>query len=202
RHSDEGDRLQRQAAARPGRQQPLLQHQRDHARRRRVARRDHRYHRRSGGHVLPLHAQPRSPVERRRELRRADDRSSGQLGRAAMNSLKMATAISTCRILSLLATAATLLLAAGANAAAPGITGPAFNLTAREAYISQPDGQMVYSWGYGCNPNIPPTGYAPAAVTGAKCGTMQIPGPTLIVTEGQTVSVTLTNNLPTSAGNT
>ena len=31
---------------------------------------------------------------------------------------------------------------------------------------------------------------------------MQIPGPTLIVTEGQTVRVTLTNSLPTSAGNT
>jgi FtsP/CotA-like multicopper oxidase with cupredoxin domain len=31
---------------------------------------------------------------------------------------------------------------------------------------------------------------------------MQVPGPTLIVTEGQTVVVTLTNNLPTAAGNT
>jgi FtsP/CotA-like multicopper oxidase with cupredoxin domain len=31
---------------------------------------------------------------------------------------------------------------------------------------------------------------------------MQVPGPTLIVTEGQTVTVTLTNGLPTSAGNT
>jgi FtsP/CotA-like multicopper oxidase with cupredoxin domain len=31
---------------------------------------------------------------------------------------------------------------------------------------------------------------------------MQIPGPTLIVTEGQTVVVNLTNNLPTPAGNT
>jgi FtsP/CotA-like multicopper oxidase with cupredoxin domain len=31
---------------------------------------------------------------------------------------------------------------------------------------------------------------------------MQVPGPTLIVTEGQTVTVNLTNNLPTSAGNT
>jgi FtsP/CotA-like multicopper oxidase with cupredoxin domain len=31
---------------------------------------------------------------------------------------------------------------------------------------------------------------------------MQVPGPTLIVTEGQTVTVTLTNSLPTSAGNT
>jgi FtsP/CotA-like multicopper oxidase with cupredoxin domain len=31
---------------------------------------------------------------------------------------------------------------------------------------------------------------------------MQVPGPTLIVTEGQTVTVNLTNGLPTSAGNT
>ena len=31
---------------------------------------------------------------------------------------------------------------------------------------------------------------------------MQLPGPTLIVTEGQTVTVTLTNNLPKAAGNT
>ncbi len=31
---------------------------------------------------------------------------------------------------------------------------------------------------------------------------MQVPGPTLIVTEGQTVTVTLLNNLPAAAGNT
>ncbi len=31
---------------------------------------------------------------------------------------------------------------------------------------------------------------------------MQIPGPTLIVTEGSPVSITLTNNLPAAAGNT
>ena len=37
---------------------------------------------------------------------------------------------------------------------------------------------------------------------GATCPLMQVPAPTLIVTEGQTVTVTLTNNLPISAGNT
>ena len=42
-------------------------------------------------------------------------------------------------------------LTATAHAAAPGITGPTFNLTAQPAYLSQPDGQSVYSWGYGCN---------------------------------------------------
>ncbi len=86
-----------------------------------------------------------------------------------------------------------------ANAAVPGITGPTFNLVAQPNYLNQPDGAQVYAWGYGCNGA--PSGFAPAAISGT-CGSMQVPGPTLIVTEGQTVSVTLTNNLPTSAGNT
>ncbi len=90
-------------------------------------------------------------------------------------------------------------LTATAHAAAPGITGPTFNLTAQPAFLSQPDGQSIYSWGYGCNGT--PSGYAPAAITGF-CNTMQVPGPTLIVTEGQTVIVNLTNGLPAAAGNT
>jgi FtsP/CotA-like multicopper oxidase with cupredoxin domain len=97
--------------------------------------------------------------------------------------------------------AATLLWATAAHAAAPGINGPTFSLTANEGTISQPDGQAVYSWGYGCTTGSTPT-FAPAAITGAFCNPMQIPGPTLIVTEGQTVTVTLTNGLPTAAGNT
>jgi FtsP/CotA-like multicopper oxidase with cupredoxin domain len=101
--------------------------------------------------------------------------------------------------------ATTLLLAAMTHAAAPGITGgtgatATFNLTAQPAYISQPDGQSVYSWGYGCN--VAPAGFAPATTTAPTCNTMQIPGPTLIVNEGQTVTVILTNNLPGAAGNT
>jgi FtsP/CotA-like multicopper oxidase with cupredoxin domain len=96
--------------------------------------------------------------------------------------------------------AVALLLTASAFAAAPGITGPTFNLVASPAYITQPDGQMVYSWGYGCNGT--PTGFAPKAISTASCGAMQIPGPTLIVTEGQTVTVHLTNRLPSAAGNT
>ena len=86
---------------------------------------------------------------------------------------------------------------ASAFAAAPGITGPSFDLTATPAYLTQPDGRAVYSWGYGCN--TPPTGFAPF---NGSCSTMQVPGPTLIVTEGQTVTVKLTNNLPLAAGNT
>src|SRR5690242_12486638 len=96
--------------------------------------------------------------------------------------------------------AVALLVTPSAKAAAPGITGPTFNLTAQAAYISQPDGQAVYSWGYGCNGN--PAGYAPSAISGGFCSSMQIPGPTLIVTEGDSVSITLTNNLPAPAGNT
>ena len=99
-----------------------------------------------------------------------------------------------------LAAAAVLLLATAAQAAAPGITGPTFNLTAQPAYLSQPDGQSVYSWGYGCNGA--PAGFAPSAITTGFCNTMQVPGPTLIVTEGQTVTVNLTNGLPAAAGNT
>jgi FtsP/CotA-like multicopper oxidase with cupredoxin domain len=94
------------------------------------------------------------------------------------------------------------LLAATAHAATPGITGPTFNLTAQSAYLNQPDGSSVYSWGYGCDPAKPQPAFAPAAIANAKCLSMQVPGPTLIVTEGQTVTINLTNNLPVAAGNT
>jgi FtsP/CotA-like multicopper oxidase with cupredoxin domain len=108
------------------------------------------------------------------------------------------------RLLPLATTAAALLAAAAAQAAAPGITGTGtsgtFNLTAQPAYINQPDGNQVYSWGYGCT--TPTATFVPAAISGATCNTMQIPGPTLVVTEGTTVTVTLTNSLPTAAGNT
>ena len=78
---------------------------------------------------------------------------------------------------------------------------PIFNLVAAPGYISQPDGASIYSWGYGCN--AAPASLAPATIAGAcPNGQMQLPGPTLIVTEGQTVTVTLTNNLPKAAGNT
>jgi len=100
-----------------------------------------------------------------------------------------------------LALLAALLLTAAAYAAAPGITGPVFNLTAQQAFLNQPDGTAVYSWGYGCNGA--PTGFAPAAMASVSvCPSMQVPGPTLIVTEGATVTVNLTNGLPKAAGNT
>jgi FtsP/CotA-like multicopper oxidase with cupredoxin domain len=117
-----------------------------------------------------------------------------------MRATKMTKAISNSRLL--LAAMAALLLTATAFAAAPGITTTGtFLLTAQDAYLNQPDGQAVYSWGYGCATGFSPT-FLPSAISGAFCSTMQVPGPTLIVTEGATVMVTLTNNLPTAAGNT
>jgi hypothetical protein len=101
---------------------------------------------------------------------------------------------------SLLAPTLALFLAAAAHAAVPGITGPTFNLTAQTAYLNQPDGNAVYSWGYGCNGS--PSGTAPANINQTPCPSMQVPGPTLIVTEGQTVTVNLLNGLPAAAGNT
>jgi len=68
-------------------------------------------------------------------------------------------------------------------AAIPGETGTSFNLTAKAGYVSMPDGASVYSWGY---------------TSGSE---MQLPGPTLIVTEGSTIDITLTNALPGAAGN-
>jgi len=120
-----------------------------------------------------------------------------------MRAANTKNAISTQRLLSVMAATAVLLLTAAAHAAAPGISGPTFNLTAQPAYISQPDGQAVYSWGYGCT--AASAAFVPAFPAGDPtpfCNTMQVPGPTLVVTEGQTVSVTLTNGLPTAAGNT
>jgi hypothetical protein len=85
------------------------------------------------------------------------------------------------------------------QAAVPGIAGPTFNLVAADAYTSQPDGSALYSWGYGCLDTTTPEVQAPS---GSTCPSMQTPGPTLIVTEGQEVTVTLKNQLPSAAGNT
>jgi FtsP/CotA-like multicopper oxidase with cupredoxin domain len=117
-----------------------------------------------------------------------------------MSEAKMNKAISKTRLILAPVTISAFLLTTPAYAAAPGITGPNFSLTAQAEFLTQPDGTAVYSWGYGCNGA--PTGFAPATVPNPFCYSMQVPGPTLIVTEGQAVTVTLTNNLPTSAGNT
>ncbi|MFZ5530313.1 MAG: multicopper oxidase domain-containing protein [Pseudomonadota bacterium] len=78
--------------------------------------------------------------------------------------------------------AATLLLFAATDAAwaaIDGITGPVFNLTAKADYITTADGNSVLTWGY---------------ANGTS--TMQYPGPTLIVNQGDTVTVNLSNELP------
>jgi len=77
------------------------------------------------------------------------------------------------------------MLPGAASADIEGITGPAFDLTAREGYVSFADSSSVYAWGYGETGNT----------------MMQLPGPTLIVTEDVPVTVTLHNDLPVAAGN-
>jgi len=65
-----------------------------------------------------------------------------------------------------------------AQANIDGVEGTTFNLTTGDGYITSADGGSIYIWGY--------------ALDG---GAMQYPGPTLIVNEGDTVTVNLTNNL-------
>jgi FtsP/CotA-like multicopper oxidase with cupredoxin domain len=105
--------------------------------------------------------------------------------------------------------AVSVLLAPVAFAAVPGInstgnTPGTFNLTAQDSYLNQPDGNAIYSWGYGCATAPPAASFLPSApfAFAPTCNTMQVPGPTLIVTEGNLVTINLTNSLPTAAGNT
>jgi FtsP/CotA-like multicopper oxidase with cupredoxin domain len=102
----------------------------------------------------------------------------------------------------LAAIAATPFIAPAAFAASPGITGPTFNLVASAAHVSQPDGMFLYAWGFGCDSNAAAPSFAPAPITDTFCNEMQVPAPTLIVTQGQTIKVNLRNNLPSAAGNT
>lgn len=66
----------------------------------------------------------------------------------------------------------------GAYAAIQGITGPIFNLTAKTGYITTAEGGSFLAWGF-ANGN----------------GLMQYPGPTLIVNQGDEVTINLTNTL-------
>ena len=125
-----------------------------------------------------------------------------------MRAMNMKNATCKTQLFLALIAAVALFLAPAAFAAAPGISGTGatagtFNLTAQDGYLNQPDGNAVYSWGYGCVANSTPT-FVPAATFAFQpfCNTMQVPAPTLVVTEGQTVTINLTNNLPTPVGNT
>lgn len=72
------------------------------------------------------------------------------------------------------------------HAEIPGLTDPNsdFNLVAGPGYIDTPDGDSILMWGYAEDPAANP-------VTAG----MQYPGPTLIVNQGDTVTITLENNL-------
>jgi Multicopper oxidase len=59
------------------------------------------------------------------------------------------------------------------------LNGPTFNLVATSGTIQTPDGNSVFMWSYA-----------------DSSGQFQYPGPFLCVTEGQTVTINLTNNLP------
>ncbi|MHB1403306.1 MAG: multicopper oxidase domain-containing protein [Thiobacillus sp.] len=83
--------------------------------------------------------------------------------------------------------AALTLGAGGASAVVDGITGPTFNLTAKVDYITAGDGSSLLTWGYA------------ADAAGPFPGVMQYPGPTLIVNEGDEVTVNLRNALPMAA---
>lgn len=83
--------------------------------------------------------------------------------------------------------AALTLGAGGAAAVVDGITGPTFNLTAKVDYITAGDGSSLLAWGYA------------ADAVGPFPGVMQYPGPTMIVNEGDTVTVNLRNALPMKA---
>lgn len=87
------------------------------------------------------------------------------------------------RVTSVAALLAVLPVAPAAYAAIDGITGPTFALSASDGQVLIADGGSIYSWGYSAG------------------ASMQLPGPTLLVTEGDTVTVTLTNSLPPIAGN-
>jgi FtsP/CotA-like multicopper oxidase with cupredoxin domain len=60
-----------------------------------------------------------------------------------------------------------------------GVSGPAFTLTAKAGYISTPVNNSIYVWGFADGD-----------------GAMQYPGPTLIVNQGEAVTIDLTNTLP------
>jgi len=80
---------------------------------------------------------------------------------------------------------ATLALGAGgAGAMVDGITGPTFNLTAKADYITAGDGGSLLAWGYAADDK------------GPFPGVMQYPGPTMIVNQGDTVTINLRNTLP------
>lgn len=81
-------------------------------------------------------------------------------------------------LVAVFAAALLLFFATGVQAAINGLTGTSFNLTAKADYVSTADGGSMLLWGY-ANGN----------------GRAQYPGPTLIVEQGKTITITLRNQL-------
>jgi FtsP/CotA-like multicopper oxidase with cupredoxin domain len=81
-----------------------------------------------------------------------------------------------------IAAALVVLLIGGGEAQAriEGLSGTNFSLVASDANIVTGDANTIYSWGY----------------ADAATGTMQYPAPTLIVNQGATVTINLSNTLP------
>jgi len=82
-------------------------------------------------------------------------------------------------LLTIFATA--MLLVFGGNsseAAIKGVTGTTFNLTAKADHLATGDGGSVFFWGYALNG-----------------GRAQYPGPTLIINQGDTITINLANEL-------
>lgn len=67
-----------------------------------------------------------------------------------------------------------------ANAVIDGISGTEFNFTVKSGFITTPDGGAYMMWGYSDD---------------AGNGMMQYPGPTLIINEGDTITINLTNEI-------
>ena len=59
-----------------------------------------------------------------------------------------------------------------------GLTGTTFNFTAKPGFVLASEGSSILMWGYGVD------------------GNMQYPGPTLILNEGDLITITVTNQLP------
>ena len=82
------------------------------------------------------------------------------------------------RLLGLTAAVLLVLIPAAAQATIDGVTGTSFDFTAKADHLSTGDGGSVYFWGY--------------ALPGKRA---QYPGPTLIVNQGDTITITLHNTL-------
>jgi hypothetical protein len=76
------------------------------------------------------------------------------------------------------------LLSVNTHAIIDGISGTTFDFVVKEGHISTPDGNSVFMWGY-ANGN----------------GLMQYPGPTLIVNQGDQITIYLTNGLSDPTNN-